>query len=274
MDQKVVYGLVERLALKPIEGSKLAIFLSRLTDQSGKSNDASGADDQQEAELIDGTDQAVINFLKRLQVITLTKPILNLCVQAQTPSELSRAKSAGIESIIDIPVHISAKLNSLGTTLEQSLKNFTDIKEAEAEELNRKFNLVVPPSGLEISVVITIVVSAFTMLAFILLKADDMLGSSEAYWGFFAAGIMILLGINAVVINLIKVLRFKKNRDSIFAEAKRKFVEGEELKHSKLKRKVEDEGFQIQKREYSKAAELMFKELDKEEEAVRKNLNA
>lgn len=272
MDQKVIYGLVERLAVTPTEGSKLKIFLNRLNDQSARLNDASGADDQRETEPIDDDDQTIINCLKRLQVITLTRPILDLCIQAQSPSELTRAKSAGVESIINIPVQVSAKLDSLGTTLNQSLKDFTEVKETDAEELNRKFNLVAPPNGLEISVVITIVVSALTMLAFILLKAEDMLGSSEAYWGFFTAGIMILLGINAVFINLFKILRFRKNKDSIFAEAKRKFVENEELKYSKLKKKIEDEGFQIQKREYSKAAQLMREELDREEAAVRKNL--
>ena len=77
-----------------------------------------------------------------------------------------------------------------------------------------------PPNGLEISVLLTLVVSATTMLAFVILKAEDMLDSSEAYWSFFAAGIIILLGINAVIVNLIKVLRFKKNRHSIVDEAK------------------------------------------------------
>jgi len=68
----------------------------------------------------------------------------------------------------------------------------------------------VPPNGLEINVVITLVVAAITMLAFVILKAEDMLDPSLAYWVFLAAAILMLLGINAVIINLIKVLRFKK----------------------------------------------------------------
>lgn len=273
MDKKVVYGLVQRLNLTPITGSKLAVFLSRLDSQSAKLDDPSSSADQYENTVTNNSDQEIINCLKRLQIITLTKPILNLSIQAQTPMELNKAKSAGVESVIDIPDGVSKKLNSLGTALECSQKDFTEIAETDAEELNKKFNLVVPPNGLEISVVLTLVVAAFTILAFVILKAEDMLGSSEAYWGFFVAAILILLGINAVIINLVKLLRFKKNKDSIIIEAKRIFVETAELKHSRFKKKIEDESFQIQTREYSQAAELKLQALGREEQSIRESLN-
>jgi hypothetical protein len=274
MDKKVVYGLIQRLNLTPIAGSKLAVFLSRLDNQSAEVDDPSISADQDENILINNSDQEIINWLKRMQIITLTRPILELSIRAQTPLELSKAKSAGVESLIDIPDQISRKLNSLGTALESSLNDFTEIKETSTEELNKKFNLVVPPTGLEISVVLTLVVAAFTVLAFVILKAEDMLGSPEAYWGFFSAGILILLGVNAVIINLIKLLRFRKNRDSILIEAKRIFVENKYLKHSKFQKKVEDESFQIQKREYSQAAELKLKEIGREEQSISESLNA
>ena len=274
MDKKVVYGLVQRLNLTPTAGSKLAVFLSRLDNQSAEVDDPSISIDQDENTLINNSDQEIIHWLKRMQIITLTRPILELSIQAQTPLELNKAKSAGVESLIYIPDEISRKLNSLETALKSSLKDFTEIKETSTEELNKKFNLVVPPNGLEISVVLTLVVAAFTILAFVILKSEDMLGSPEAYWGFFCAGILTLLGINAVIINLIKLLRFKKNRDSILTEAKRIFVENKYLKHSRFKKKIEDESFQIQKREYSQAAELKLKEIGREEQSIRESLNA
>jgi hypothetical protein len=283
MDEKVVYGLIQRLNLTPIAGSKLAVFLSGLDNQSaeiddsgvsGDQDDPGVSGDQDENTLINNSDQEIINWLKRMQIITLTRPILELSIRAQTPLELNKAKSAGVESLIDIPEQISSKLNSLGTALETSLKDFTEIKETGTEELNKKFNLVVPPTGLNISVVLTLFVAALTVLVFVILKAEDMLDSPEAYWGFFSAGILILLGINAVIINLVKSLRFKKNRDSILIEAKRIFVEKKYLKHSKFKKKIEDESFQIQKREYSQAAELKLKEIGREEQSIRESLNA
>ena len=190
MDKKVVYGLVQRLNLMPTAGSKLAVFLSRLDNQSAEVDDPSISIDQDENTLINNSDQEIIHWLKRMQIITLTRPILELSIQAQTPLELNKAKSAGVESLIYIPDEISRKLNSLETALKSSLNNFTEIKETSTEELNKKFNLVVPPTGLEISVVLTLVVAAFTILSFVILKSEDMLGSPEAYWGFFSAGIL------------------------------------------------------------------------------------
>jgi hypothetical protein len=274
MDKKVVYGLIQRLNLTPIAGSKLAVFLSRLDNQSVEVDDPGVSVDQDKDTSIDNSDQEIINWLKRMQIITLTRPILELSIRAQTPLELNKAKSAGVESLIYIPDQISRKLNSFETALKSSIKDFTEIKETSAEELNKKFNLVVPPNGLEISVVLTLVVAAFTILAFVILKSEDMLGSPEAYWGFFGAGILTLLGINAIIINLIKLLRFKKNRDLIIIEAKRIFVENKHLKHSRFKKKIEDESFQIQKREYSQAAELKLKEIGREEQSIRESLNA
>lgn len=274
MDKKVVYGLVQRLGLKPIAGTKLAVFLSRFDNQSVEVDDPNSSEDQNKNTFINDSDKEIIHWLKRLQIIALTKPILFLSIQAQTPLELNNAKSAGVESIIDIPDQVYRKLNSLETALESALKDFTEIKETDAGELNKKLNLVVPPTGLEISVVLTLVVAAFTTLAFVILKAEDMMGSPEAYWGFFGAGIFILLGINAVIVNLVKFLRFRKNKDSMIIEAKRILLETAELKYSKVKKKIEDESFQIQKREYSQAADLKLKELDIEEQSIIRNLNA
>jgi len=274
MDKKVVYGLVQRLGLKPIAGTKMSAFLSRLDNQSVEVDDQNNSEDQNKNTFINDADKEIIDWLKRLQIIALTKPILFLSIQAQTRLELNNAKSAGVESIIDIPDQVSRKLNSLETALESALKDFTEIKETDAGELNKKLNLVVPPTGLEISVVLTLVVAAFTTLAFVILKAEDMMGSPEAYWGFFGAGILILLGINAVIVNLVKFLRYRKNKDSMIIEAKRVYIETAELKYSKVKKKIEDESFQIQKREYSKAADLKLKELDTEEQSIIRNLNA
>ena len=274
MDKKVVYGLVQRLGLKPIAGTKLAVFLSRFDNQSVEVDDPNSSEDQNKNTFINDSDKEIIHWLKRLQIIALTKPILFLSIQAQTRLELNNAKSSGVESIIDIPDQVSRKLNSLETALESALKDFTEIKETDAGELNKKLNLVVPPTGLEISVVLTLVVAAFTTLAFVILKAEDMMGSPEAYWGFFGAGIFILLGINAVIVNLVKFLRFRKNKDSMIIEAKRILLETAELKYSKVKKKIEDESFQIQKREYSQAADLKLKELDIEEQSIIRNLNA
>ena len=274
MDKKVVYGLVQRLGLKPIAGTKMSAFLSRLDNQSVEVDDQNNSEDQNKNTLINDADKEIIDWLKRLQIIALTKPILFLSIQAQTRLELNNAKSAGVESIIDIPDQVSRKLNSLETALESALKDFTEIKETDAGELNKKLNLVVPPTGLEISIVLTLVVAAFTTLAFVILKAEDMMGSPEAYWGFFGAGILILLGINAVIVNLVKFLRYRKNKDSMIIEAKRVYLETAELKYSKVKKKIEDESFQIQRREYSKAADLKLKELDTEEQSIIRNLNA
>ena len=274
MDKKVVYGLVQRLGLKPIAGTKMAVFLSRLDNQSVEVDDQNNSEDQNKNTFINDADKEIIDWLKRLQIIALTKPILFLSIQAQTRLELNNAKSAGVESIIDIPDQVSRKLNSLETALESALKDFTEIKETDAGELNKKLNLVVPPTGLEISIVLTLVVAAFTTLAFVILKAEDMMGSPEAYWGFFGAGISILLGINAVIVNLVKFLRYRKNKDSMIIEAKRVYLETAELKYSKVKKKIEDESFQIQRREYSKAADLKLKELDTEEQSIIRNLNA
>jgi len=274
MDKKVVYGLVQRLGLKPIAGTKMSAFLSRLDNQSVEVDDQNNSEDQNKNTFINDADKEIIDWLKRLQIIALTKPILFLSIQAQTRLELNNAKSAGVESIIDIPDQVSRKLNSLETALESALKDFTEIKETDAGELNKKLNLVVPPTGLEISIVLTLVVAAFTTLAFVILKAEDMMGSPEAYWGFFGAGILILLGINAVIVNLVKFLRYRKNKDSMIIEAKRVYLETAELKYSKVKKKIEDESFQIQRREYSKAADLKLKELDTEEQSIIRNLNA
>lgn len=130
-----------------------------------------------------------------------------------------------------------------------------------------------PPSALEASVVLTLSCAVITMLAFVILKAENMLDSSEAYWGFLTAGILVLLGINATIVNLIKLLRFRNNRDQIVAEAKRKYLEDVDLKHSRLKKKIQDDCFQIQKIEYSKAAALKYREIEEEDTVIRQSLN-
>jgi hypothetical protein len=52
MDKQVVYGLVQRLNLTPKAGSKLAVFLSRLDNQSAEIDDPSISRDQDENTLI------------------------------------------------------------------------------------------------------------------------------------------------------------------------------------------------------------------------------
>ncbi|MDA9824242.1 hypothetical protein N9D03_01240 [Alphaproteobacteria bacterium] len=274
MEYKTVYGLVERLAIKPTEGSQLAVFLTQLENKRDNSDTSNAQEGSATTELTEDSDQEIMGRLKRLQIITLTKPILGLSIRAQTPQELNEAKRAGVESFINIPDEISRKLNSLETALEASLKDFTEIKDTDAEELCKKFNLVVPPNGLELSIVFTLVVAASAVLAFVILKAEDMLNSPEAYWGFLVAGILILLGINAVIMTLVKLLRFRKNRDSIIIEAKRIFVENANLKYSKFKAKVDNESFQIQNRAYSQGAKLKLKEIGREEQSIRESLNA
>lgn len=246
----------------------MGIFLTRINNEIDLTSDSNASEVPAKTNLVNEADQEIIDYLKRLQNIKLTRRILALCSQAQTPADVNESKRAGVDSIIDLPATVSAKLSSLDTTFQESLKNFNEIKEADAEELNKKYKLVVPPNGLEISLVITLVVAAITMLAFVILKAEDMLDSSVAYWGFLTAGILILLGINAVIINLIKVLRFKKDRKLILAAAKRKYIENADVKHSRLKTKIEDESFKTHKKEYSKAAALKLHEIDKEEQSI------
>ena len=69
--------------------------------------------------------------------------------------------------------------------------------------------------------VLTLIVAAATTLAFLILKAGDMLGSSEAYWGFLVSGIMVLLGLNSIIINLVKLLQFKKIETQLLSRPKK-----------------------------------------------------
>lgn len=215
MVYNVVHGLVERLAVDPTKGSKLASFLIQLKNEINSSNNSIARKCPATNQLTVDAGQEIVEYLKRLQIITLTKPILAACIQAQTPQDLNKATNAGINSIINLPDHVSKKLDSLRAILEESQAGVTTIKEVDAEELNKKFNLVVSPSGLEISVVLTlfflaVTALAVTALAYVTLKAKVMLGTSEAYWGFLNAGIIITFCVNAVILNLIKLLRFKK----------------------------------------------------------------
>lgn len=79
----------------------------------------SAPEDTSKTELVSDADTEVLSYLTRLQLIKLTRPILDHCTQAQTPDELAQAKSADLESIIDIPDQISAKLNSLDAALQE-----------------------------------------------------------------------------------------------------------------------------------------------------------
>ena len=79
---------------------------------------------------------------------------------------------------------------------------------------------------------------------------------------------------NFCVTNLIRVLRFKKNKNTIFAEARRKYLEKEEDRFSKLQKAVEEEAFNIQIREYSKASRKKYDELNKEEVTILAVLNS
>jgi hypothetical protein len=161
-------------------------------------------------ELVSDADTEVLRCLKRLQLIKLTKLILDHCTQAQTPDELAQAKNAGLESIIDIPDQISAKLNSLDAALQESMRECTDIQDSDAEDVIKKVSLVAAPTGLETSVVLTLTVLVVTFLAYVTAKIKVLSGSPESYWGFLTAGISLLLSLHAAIVNPIKFLRFKK----------------------------------------------------------------
>ena len=277
MNQKIVENIIKKLGLEPKAGSALHSLTLAVnndkTKQTREETDKSSADIES-GDISEDKNKQTFEALKQLQIVRLSKPILELAIEAKSHSELAMAKSAGVERLIDIPDNIRGRLNSLAKTLDVSRENLRDLNELEVGDLVKKFKLAEPPHGLELSVFLTLAVAAITTVMFVVFSVNDLIDSPEAYWGLFAAGVLILIGVNFCVTNLIRVLRFKKNKNTIFAEARRKYLEKEEDRSSKLQKAVEEEAFNIQIREYSKASRKKYDELNKEEVTILAVLNS
>ena len=277
MNQKIVENMIKKLGLEPKAGSALHSLTLAVnndkTKQTREETDKSSAGIES-GDISEDKNKQTFEALKQLQIVRLSKPILELAIEAKSHSELAMAKSAGVERLIDIPDNIRGRLNSLAKTLDVSRENLRDLNELEVGDLVKKFKLAEPPQGLELSVFLTLAVAAITTVMFVVFSVNDLIDSPEAYWGLFAAGVLILIGVNFCVTNLIRVLRFKKNKNTIFAEARRKYLEKEEDRFSKLQKAVEEEAFNIQIREYSKASRKKYDELNKEEVTLLAVLNS
>jgi len=277
MNQKIIENMIEKLGLEPKNGSALhSLVVNADDDKSDVNHDKSDIKiiNDELGDISESNHKKTFEALKRLQVVRMTKPILELAIQANSHSELSAAKSAGVESLIDISSGAIARLNTLEQNLNASRDNLKDLQEMEVKALIKKFSLAEPPKGLEVSVLFTLFVAAITTLLFVFLSVKDMLDSSEGYWGLFAGGILFLIGLNFCVTIGIRVVKFKKNINTIFAEARRRYLEKEGDKFSNLQKVVEEEAFNIQKREYRKASEKKFNELIKEEGIILATLNS
>jgi len=277
MNQKIVENIIKKLGLEPKAGSALHSLTLAVnndkTKQTREETDKSSAGIESGG-ISEDKNKQTFEALKQLQIVRLSKPILELAIEAKSHSELAMAKSAGVERLIDIPDNIRGRLNSLAKTLDVSRENLRDLNELEVGDLVKKFKLAEPPQGLELSVFLTLAVAAITTVMFVVFSVNDLIDSPEAYWGLFAAGVLILIGVNFCVTNLIRVLKFKKNKNTIFAEARRKYLEKEEDRFSKLQKAVEEEAFNIQIREYSKASRKKCDELNKEEVTLLAVLNS
>jgi hypothetical protein len=277
MNQKIVENIIKKLGLEPKAGSALHSLTLAVnndkTKQTREETDKSSAGIES-AGISEDKNKQTFEALKQLQIVRLSKPILELAIEAKSHSELAMAKSAGVERLIDIPDNIRGRLNSLAKTLDVSRENLRDLNELEVGDLVKKFKLAKPPQGLELSVFLTLAVAAITTVMFVVFSVNDLIDSPEAYWGLFAAGVLFLIGVNFCVTNLIRVLKFKKNKNTIFAEARRKYLEKEEDRFSKLQKAVEEEAFNIQIREYSKASRKKCDELNKEEVTILAVLNS
>ena len=277
MNQRIVENIIKKLGLEPKAGSALYSLTLAVnndkTKQTREETDKSSAGIES-GDVSEDKNKQTFEALKQLQVVRLSKPILELTIEAKSHSQLAMAKSAGVEMLIDIPDNIRGRLNSLAKTLDVSRENLRDLNELEVGDLVKKFKLAEPPHGLELSVFLTLAVAAITTVMFVVFSVNDLIDSPEAYWGLFAAGVLILIGVNFCVTNLIRVLRFKKNKNTIFAEARRKYLEKEEDRSSKLQKAVEEEAFNIQIREYSKASRKKYDELNKEEVTILAVLNS
>ena len=277
MNQKIIENMIEKLGLEPKNGSALhSLVVNADDDKSDVNHDKSDIKiiNDELGDISESNHKKTFEALKRLQVVRMTKPILELAIQANSHSELSAAKSAGVESLIDISSGAIARLNTLEQNLNASRDNLKDLQEMEVKALIKKFSLAEPPKGLEVSVLFTLFVAAITTLLFVFLSVKDMLDSSEGYWGLFAGGILFLIGLNFCVTIGIRVVKFKKNINTIFAEARRRYLEKEGDKFSNLQKVVEEEAFNIQKREYRKASEKKINELIKEEGIILATLNS
>ena len=215
MNQKIVENIIKKLGLEPKAGSALYSLTLAVnndkTKQTREETDKSSAGIES-GDVSEDKNKQTFEALKQLQIVRLSKPILELAIEAKSHSQLAMAKSAGVEMLIDIPDNIRGRLNSLAKTLDVSRENLRDLNELEVGDLVKKFKLAEPPQGLELSVFLTLAVAAIATLMFVVFSVNDLTDSPEAYWGLFAAGVLFLIGVNFCVTNLIRVLKFKKIR--------------------------------------------------------------
>ena len=272
MNKKIIESLLTELDVTPKENSQLNEFLCRLE---GKDNAESpsgkksiGASANFEGSASSEIDQITFDNLKRLQRIRLSTLILDLAVRAESPSDLKEAKASGVETIIELPDSITAKLLAFSERLSRSFDTLNELKAMATEDLVDEFKLVAPPTGLQVSILMTLIFAAITVLSFVILTVNGLINSTETYWIFFVGGMAVFIGANAIVINLVKKIKFNTNKREIFLSAKRKFIEDAELRHSKLKKYIEGEAFRIQKEEIAKASKKKLSEFVIEEKTI------
>ncbi len=272
MNKKIIESLLTELNVTPKENSQLNEFLGRLegrdSAESPSGKKSTGASTNFESSTSDKIDQITFSNLKRLQTIRLSTLILNLAVRAETPSDLKEAKASGVETIIELPDSITAKLLAFSERLSRSFETLNELKAMATEDLVNEFKLVAPPTGLQVSLLMTLIFAAITVLSYVILTVNKLIDSTETYWIFFVGGMAVFVGANAIVINLVKKIKFNKNKREIFLAAKRKFIEDAELRHLKLRHYIEGEAFRIQSVEIAKASKKKLSEFVIEEKKI------
>ena len=272
MNKKIIESLLTELNVTPKENSQLNEFLVRLDakdNADGVSNERfSEASIHLESSTSTETDQITFGHLKRLQTIRFSRLILDLAIKAESLSDLKEAQASGVEKIINLPDSTTAKLLAFNERLSRSFETLNELKAMATGDLVNEFKLVAPPTGLQVSLLMTLIFAAITVLSFVILTVNKLIGSTDAYWIFFVGGMAVFVSANAVVINLIKRMKFKKNKKEIFLSAKRKFIEDAELRHLKLKQYIEGEAFRIQMVEITKASQKKLSEFVIEEKKI------
>lgn len=278
MDKKLIEGLLTELNVTPKENSQLHEFLARLDGQDNAESQSSERPDGEltnsEGSALAKTDQITFGHLKRLHTISLSTSILDLAIGADSLDDLKAAKVAGVETIIDLPDNITAKLFAFNERLSRSFQTLNELKAMATEDLVNEFKLVLPPTGLQVSLLMTLIFAAITVLSFVILTVNKLINSSEAYWIFFVGGMAVFVSANAVVINLVKKIKFNKNKKEIFLSAKRKFIEDAEMRHSKLRQYIEGEAFRIQRVEIAKASTKKLSEFVIEKKKIMEYFDA
>ena len=272
MNKKIIENLLTELDVTPKENSQLNEFLCRLEGRdsaespSGKKSSRTSAnfENSTSAEI----DQITFGNLKRLQTIRLSTLILSLAATAESPSDLKEAKASGVETIIELPDSITAKLSALSERVSRSFETLNELKAMATEDLVNEFKLVAPPTGLQVSLLMTLIFAAVTVLSFVILTANKLIDSTETYWIFFVGGMAVFIGANFIVINLVRKIKFSKNKREIFLSAKRKFIEDIEFRHSKLRHYIEGEVFRIEREEIAKASKKKLSEFVIEEKKI------